>query len=589
MKSLTPPRWTNPNDRYKVEVLAETDISKCSLYVEVLEILESGEEVYLGCVEVKDKALKELLCSNKSVAREYAIKAYSPSRLQEIRELTENIPSRESDKEGALHSSAQATRQRAQRASITRRLSSSVSRHGTALGSLILNGGPAGYEVGVLSCRGLQRMDHFVVILWVDNDIGHTAIIADSSSPVFTAEEVFHLNVPLGFRMEECVLELQVWSMMPKEPTRRGDFNGSVRLTGKDLTDFLTGGEPWSTRLEKPLGRTPSLPREVQHDRNIQGGFITVLGGPAGLYEREPKRYELSVLRATGLAKPTNSVVSIILNSESLGKSSVAKKTADPDWSDQKFAVVCQSNQDLAVASSLRIEVNEVTSSGSVSDFLGLVVLTNLEVSNLLCQTYAVTEQFELQRDESKDEKKQKYVKGTVTVRGGPLGARAMDEHTVVIRACKDLLTAASGPPDVYCVVLWNGETVGRTTVKERSTSPFWLDAWFHVRIPPSGLSACRLVVEVWSAPPSTSAKNSASTPSVPTFLGAVTREGLDLAFMEAQAPTDIYDELRANDDNSVKQRGAAIQGSIWYGSPGTAFPSQLLATLAREEALTGQ
>ena len=75
---------------------------------------------------------------------------------------------------------------------------------------VIVSGGPAGYEVGVLSAKGLGRADHFVVVLWVDNDVGHTAVLADSVAPVWTGDEVFHLKVPSGLRMEECVLEVQV-------------------------------------------------------------------------------------------------------------------------------------------------------------------------------------------------------------------------------------------------------------------------------------------------------------------------------------------------------------------------------------------
>jgi len=75
---------------------------------------------------------------------------------------------------------------------------------------LFRSGGPAGYELGVLSAKGLGRADHFVVVLWVDNDVGHTAVLADSVAPVWTGDEAFHLKVPSGLRMEECVLEVQV-------------------------------------------------------------------------------------------------------------------------------------------------------------------------------------------------------------------------------------------------------------------------------------------------------------------------------------------------------------------------------------------
>ena len=372
-----------------------------------------------------------------------------------------------------------------------------------------------------------------------------------------------------------------MWSMQAKDKTKRGDFNGSVRLTGTELVEFLKANEPWADRVELPLAKTPSLPREVQQDKNIQGS-LTILGGPAGLLEKPPKCFELTVVKATDIAKTdmmgTASPFCIVTwNHSVIGKTPVAKKTLEPDWSDTKFNISCTHNADLAADSVLKVEVFDMATLG-VGEFMGTVVLEGLEVVKLLCQSYAVSKTYELRRDESRgDEKKQRFVKGNITLRGGPLGARTVDERTIVIHACKGLATVGSAPgspPNPYCVVIWNSEKVGKTSVCQANADPFWLDAWVHVRVPVNGVTGSRLEIEVWSGG------------SSQVLLGSVVLEGIQLAFLEAQVTTKLIHSLSMS-ESSGKQRASVVQGQIWFGSPGVAYASQIQADIAYEDAST--
>jgi len=85
-KGLSPPQWRD--DRFKIEVLAETDILKCSLLIVVIELCKRYGETVLGCVELKGVQLKEFLCSGKSVNREFDLTPYAATRLKEAKEYS---------------------------------------------------------------------------------------------------------------------------------------------------------------------------------------------------------------------------------------------------------------------------------------------------------------------------------------------------------------------------------------------------------------------------------------------------------------------------------------------------------------------
>ena len=90
-KGLSPPQWRN--DRFKIEVLAETDILKCSLLIVVIELCKRYGQTVLGCVDLKGGPLKEFLCSGKSVNREFDLTPYLPTRLKEAKEFSKSVSS----------------------------------------------------------------------------------------------------------------------------------------------------------------------------------------------------------------------------------------------------------------------------------------------------------------------------------------------------------------------------------------------------------------------------------------------------------------------------------------------------------------
>lgn len=573
-KSLREPRWIG--DRFKIDVLAETDIAKCWLIVQLFETPKTGLEKCIGCIDVTGSALKGLLCKGKSSTERFELLPNKPERIHTEKDILMNGHKErdEGDEE---------------QAEIEKNKKFKKSHRAVQVsGALIMLGGPAGYEVGIVSARNLSMAgrrkpgDHMVVVLWVDNDIGHTSVAPESLNPVWDSEFV-HFNVPLSLKMEECILELQVWSMQVKDREKRAEFNGSVRLTGEELKMLLTGTDPWAHRIEKPLTVTPSFPKDAQQAKNIQGS-LKVVGGQAGLLERDPNRYELHIISATNLAVSGNIYCIITFNHELVGKTMTSISKGDPktsQWTDQKFNLETDFGIDLAKSSHLWIEVYTASMIGT-GEFLGQVVLRDGDVARLLCQNYAGVVTYDLVKDSDREEKKQKHVQGTITLQGGPRGARRITERTVVIKACKDISCVGSKQSDIpnpYCVVWWNGTRVGKTPVVNDTIHPFWLDAWYHLDTSKQTVSTSKLEIEVWSTD-----KRGVTQ----TFLGDVSLEGTALsAFLDSYQPVNKILNLTQKDSIPMRQRVPAVQGEIWFSTPGTVFASEILADIAYEEQQT--
>ena len=105
-----------------------------------------------------------------------------------------------------------------------------------------------------MACKTLVQLPNltsevFGVVLWKVGDLEGEEILEtlnnkNQRDPIFN--ETCHIPFSeMSTKLEECLLEFQVWATVGKEaditinPDARGKFMGSMAFTGEDLVNFL--------------------------------------------------------------------------------------------------------------------------------------------------------------------------------------------------------------------------------------------------------------------------------------------------------------------------------------------------------------
>jgi len=345
------------------------------------------------------------------------------------------------------------------------------------------------------------------------------------------------------------------------------------------------------------------------------GGYVSLLGGPVGLQEKDLRMYEVKFLVGSSLAR--DEVYCILYwNSVEVGRTNSAPSTTEKlnskmntvkwYWKRNKFVFGIPANEVIKNCE-LKIDCYDPTTKG-VNSYLGMASLAGEELEAFLCQEFAMQQQVTLKKDPKKDDKL-RIQKGTLSIRGGSLGCRMESERIIDIRGCTGLsmLTSGETPPvPCYCIAYWDANCIGKTRSVGNDGNPSWEwrdDRWiFAVDVVGSAMyySNSNLVIEVWEG------ESEDEDRSTHVFIGSCVLTGNPLHDMlENLKPNTIQVPLssvtwestqisKKNKRKTKSKKGEAdvppnprVQGYMTVGSPGVKDKTPLEEYGRVEETLT--
>lgn len=134
-------------------------------------------------------------------------------------------------------------------------------------------------ELGVLMARDLlasgkfgASCDPFVTVYLNGDEIGKTAVVKDSTTPVWD-DEYFSVKLPMDPSViESTVLQIEIWNMTR---TGRGEFLGCAEITGKSLKTLMM-----SPKLKKEWFDLQKTSKLKENQQNYVNGEIKLSGRP---------------------------------------------------------------------------------------------------------------------------------------------------------------------------------------------------------------------------------------------------------------------------------------------------------------------
>ena len=149
------------------------------------------------------------------------------------------------------------------------------------------------------------------------DEILETLPCSNQRDPFFN--ETCHIPFSeMSTKLEECVLEFQIWATIGKQedpkinPDKRGQFMGSMAFTGDDLVDFLRGNAPYARAQRRGLKPSKNVPLKMR--KVPVEGYCLAVGGPSGLAMQPGKKMELNIQFCDRLAKIFNCIISVEWN-----------------------------------------------------------------------------------------------------------------------------------------------------------------------------------------------------------------------------------------------------------------------------------
>lgn len=583
------PEWRD--ERFELAINASIEVEYCRLLIDMFDcdIGPNGKDIpgdFLGAVELTGLDIVYLIADGKTHEVEYTIKPRKESAPLDPQE------------------------------DIT--------------GTLLLKGGKAGYEVKLVACRQLVDTPNltshvFGIIIFNEDEICETLINTDRKDPVFME----NVNVPfseMSTKLEDCLLEFQIWGTMGKgegvDPDAKGKFLGSLAFTGDELVHFLKGSNPYATSIRGALKSSKNVPLN-QRKNNIEG-YITVIGGPAGLPMRPGKKYEIQVLSADRVSKVINCYVEVEWNFVKTWNSDPTRVELGKSRFNKTLKLETDGGATNVLNSSLRLDLWEDVSQafGVVEqNYMGMVFLDKEDLSQLMDGKYAKEMTFDWQTDDSKPAKIQRLVRGNVTLRGGALGNRLEDERCFYIYQAKNLGRANTGAmlgvgsSDPFVEVTLNGEVLHTTPVVEANLNPVWAEQLIYVRFPePRELDEKEL--KKWlrendkraeeGLPPRERTIFSDTALQIAVYdetndggkgacLGVVRMEEEAIkAFFDTKEPHETWypltkDGRKENTDSATRNPTLGKDSEIKLGTPGKKYPSPIMWRMDVEAAIQAE
>ena len=369
-------------------------------------------------------------------------------------------------------------------------------------GTIRLKGGKAGFETRLVNCRGLVEFRNrtsrvFGTILWNGDEILETMPESEQRDPLFNTT----VNIPfnaMSLKLEDCTLEYQVWATVgkgegvsPKDEDNRGDFVGSLLLTGAELVEFLTGRAPYATNSRRLLKQSKNVPIKMR--KFPVEGYISVVGGPSGLVMEPGKKVEIILRQVNRISKVYKCYAYVEWNYIRVYESEPERVELGVARFNKSLVLEADGGATHCQDSSLRIDLFEDISEalGSVEqNYLGLIELTGEALGELLDGKYAKIINFDFGVDKAKDPRIQRLVRGNFEIRGGLIGARMESERVLNIYAAKNLgranagATLGLGSSDPFVEIKYNDVIVFKSPIVEANLNPVWSDVWAYIPIP---------------------------------------------------------------------------------------------------------
>jgi len=369
-------------------------------------------------------------------------------------------------------------------------------------GTLFIKGGKAGYEVSLVNCRGLVELPNkyskpFGVILFNNEEIDTTLPEQRNvRDPIYTQTVNIYFS-EMSRKLVDCTLEFQMWATVGAGPgvddeDARGDFMGSLQFVGEDLVTFLRGNLPYATMQRRMLKQSVNIP--LKQRKKTTEGYMTVIGGPAGLPMAPGKKVEIIIEWVEKIAKVFKCYAEVEWNYIQVGTTDLATVAVGGAEFYSAFQLETTAGSADCLHSHLRLDLFEdpATAVGAQgATYMGMIEISGEELSELCDGTFAERKEFEWQLDPNKEGRLQRLVRGKAHLRGGLPKARLIQERVLVVSACRFLGLAnrgamlGLGSSDPYVEVTFNGNRIGVTPVEQENLNPVWESQYFFFNIPP--------------------------------------------------------------------------------------------------------
>jgi hypothetical protein len=423
------------------------------------------------------------------------------------------------------------------------------------------------------------KNDVYCIIYWMDKEIGRTAVIQDTLTPEWPFE-VFEMLLPEDISLGR--LRIEVYD----DDFGKDDFLGMIQMDGEELLhigmkrrastfvqiDDGSDGQGKAGQQSFQLGILPDKAGSSAMKYVKEGATVTISQG-------RWRKLQLTVLRAYNLKSTEgggNDVyVLVFVNGHQVHKTKRIDNVLDASWPDGTETIGVFLPDDPALLESMEVRAEVWDDDLGKDDFLGEVILTGAQMAAMLdgqmddavekkkakkaekkarrgrgmwSALHAEEEEpqddhdrdahlevvkpFVLQKKASVKAKKQKHVKGNLTlawvddtptlghdlqhrlhaVRHGAQVLRQAGVSRVGIQihgasdlAITDMGSAFRSRADAYCLIYFDnhdgGKTslqlVGRTATVHDSLNPTYDNEYFEIEVPVM-IRKCKMVIEVW-------------------------------------------------------------------------------------------
>lgn len=441
------------------------------------------------------------------------------------------------------------------------------------------------FEITVLAASGLSSKnsfslgtDVFCKLHWGYNAIGSTAVVKDSTDPIWETDETFNCWVPEALGQgtaaeldvlddEENVLYVDVF--VAARLGSAEEFLGCVELRNEELLKFARAGPSGGQWFD--LGFS-SRRKKKDMPENIKGQIELMCRSKlVGEMAFGGKELEVNIFQAKGLPQTsafgkTDSFVKVRWNHKIIGKTAVAKGTLSPVWESERHILHLVGSTELK-ACSLTLELWTWSLSGKGS-FLGCVDISGDDLVELVEQNNQnqTSKWFKLGRCKYLPGKVQKLVVGQLELQCGYVGdhehaSSNMMKFELSVFEAKGLAKVdLFGLCDPFVIIKWNGKEIGKTDVISNTLDPEWKDSKFTLCIPSDmdlgEASGSSLVFEAWDH----------NTVSRGSFLGCLSFAGKDLEeFLAIDADFQEFYQLGFSDSMDERKQ-KHVQGQLSIG-----------------------
>ena len=418
--------------------------------------------------------------------------------------------------------------------------------------------------------HNLRRPNVFCKVLWNEELVGQTAIVWNSSDPLWATHRFF-LSLPIVEEHDDdhvlaaSQIRIEVWAV--SSLADRLEFLGCAEIEGDTLKTILNSES--ATLAWYPLEMSSQYTLEQQEFVCSKNGAVKVrifgegcTSDPCdGGHAESGGEYLLKVHRAEGLTEidhftKTNAKVIVYWNDSEVGRTAAIAAETNPHWEDEVFFVRAGNGESLA-DQYLQFHVYDTTG-GVTGEFLGCVELHHEDLVNFFSQKLTDIHNFSLKESKDLDESDNRFVKGSLCVGAEIVSVppvrnpvQLYSTSTLYVRGGINLpkANAFRNISDVTAIVYWTSlfdqvfdAEIGRTTIAPRTVNPSWQNEKFNINVP---------VVDEWTSVSVRIELRDIAAYHDSTFLGSVSLGEDDLKNLLSRTGDDCSVLLQYNVDVS--------------------------------------